>query len=213
MHCIKNKLTTEGLAHNERRMSRFDFLRVEIHTYSWNGESSHYDTSIKAWVPVKAGGMQVLRTGSGMSHAERVGAGCRGFQIWFDPGPEALKRPATYDVYPPSALQPVRNDQGLHITQYVGGSSPDLIRSEVPGLYIVRYQANEGDVNGVSIKVEKGHSAMLYCLGGNVSLPEALKEAPLAMNDTMALHGGAELYLDLHKGADVFMIKTPLVDQ
>ena len=76
---------------------------VEIQTYIFDGQGEHFDTSIDQWVPLPAGGLQVLRTGSGMSHAERIRAGTRVFQIWLEPDmTKTITQPASYDVRLPS---------------------------------------------------------------------------------------------------------------
>ena len=69
----------------------------EIMSYALKGEIGHYDT-LGNRSKVKAGGAQVMQTGSGVSHEEEtVGDHTEFFQIWFDPNlKEAVRKPATY---------------------------------------------------------------------------------------------------------------------
>lgn len=68
----------------------------EILTYVVQGFARHGDT-LGTDSTVGAGGVQVMQTGSGVSHQEKVGAGTEMFQIWFEPewGP-AMRRAPTY---------------------------------------------------------------------------------------------------------------------
>ncbi|MBL8992055.1 MAG: pirin family protein, partial [Spirochaetia bacterium] len=73
----------------------------EIMTFVLRGRIEHYDSHTKAWKPLEAGSAQIIRAGSGLSHAERFFPGSHIFQIWFDPNlEEAIQDPPSYDDYP-----------------------------------------------------------------------------------------------------------------
>jgi redox-sensitive bicupin YhaK (pirin superfamily) len=96
----------------------------EIITYIINGQAEHGDTLGTKSV-VGAGGMQVMQTGSGVSHQERfIGPDMEGLQIWFEPFmQEAIKRQPVYHQFE-SAAFPVRQTDGVQVKTIIGGDSP-----------------------------------------------------------------------------------------
>ena len=191
---------------------------VEIQTYIFDGQGEHFDTSIDQWVPLPAGGLQVLRTGSGMSHAERIGAGTRVFQIWLEPDmTKTITQPASYDVHLPSDFITTTladpPGAGLQETEIVGGRGP--VRTEVPGLKVVRLRASGSAVKAASFVVGGGHIGMMYVLEGTVAVPASDEEAAageplLERDDALILHGGdREVLLDLSGDADIFLLTVP----
>ena len=81
----------------------------EIITYVISGKAEHGD-SLGTRSTVGAGGLQVMQTGSGVSHEEGfVGPNMQGFQIWFEPHlSEALRRKPTYQQYDHEEFQTER---------------------------------------------------------------------------------------------------------
>ncbi len=70
----------------------FEIMSVVI-----EGTLEHYDSTSGTWTPLRAGDVQVMRAGTGLTHAERVSKGTRFFQIWFDPDlRNALTQPPQY---------------------------------------------------------------------------------------------------------------------
>jgi len=68
----------------------------EIMTYVVQGRAHHGDT-LGTDSTVGAGGVQVMQTGSGVSHREKLSGGSELFQIWFEPDlREAVRREPTY---------------------------------------------------------------------------------------------------------------------
>jgi redox-sensitive bicupin YhaK (pirin superfamily) len=102
----------------------------EIMTYVIRGQAEHGD-SLGTKSMVGPGGVQVMKTGSGVSHEERVGPDAEIFQIWFEPYiQEALKRTPTYDQYEPEAF-PTTNQNGLQIKTVIGENSPINLVTDV----------------------------------------------------------------------------------
>ena len=60
----------------------------EIMTYVINGSIKHYDTLIKKWITLNKGDVQIIQSGSGISHSEYLEENSSIFQIWFDPNLE-----------------------------------------------------------------------------------------------------------------------------
>ncbi|MEM7101861.1 MAG: pirin family protein [Bacteroidota bacterium] len=96
----------------------------EIMSFVTKGELEHFDTKHNEWIPLKAGSAQIIRSGQGISHAEKLNAGCHIFQIWFDPGlQQSMQKSASYDDYGPDDI-PVTEKNGVKIKWYKGGKGP-----------------------------------------------------------------------------------------
>ena len=96
----------------------------EIASYVLKGELGHSDTGGHE-SRVGKGGVQVMQTGSGISHEERTFADTTDFfQIWFEPNlTEALTRPPEYFEASDAEL-PVTESEGVRIKSIIGGKSP-----------------------------------------------------------------------------------------
>jgi redox-sensitive bicupin YhaK (pirin superfamily) len=80
----------------------------EILTFVLQGENAHYDTATRRWTPLRPGDFQVISSGSGLQHSERLGRHTEGFQLWFDPDfQHALARPPTYVDHSAAEMRPV----------------------------------------------------------------------------------------------------------
>jgi redox-sensitive bicupin YhaK (pirin superfamily) len=103
----------------------------EILTYVIQGQAVHGDTLGTKSV-VGMGGVQVMKTGSGVSHEERfIGPNAEAFQIWFEPYiQDALKRTPTYDQYDADAF-PITRQDGLQMETVIGENSPINLVTDV----------------------------------------------------------------------------------
>jgi len=73
----------------------------EIMSFVLTGKIEHYDSKLNGWKTLHAGDAQIIRSGNGITHAERLHAGSSIFQIWVDPDlSQTLSVPASYDDYP-----------------------------------------------------------------------------------------------------------------
>ncbi|UUZ82740.1 pirin family protein [Paenibacillus sp. P26] len=102
----------------------------EIITYVVNGEAEHGD-SLGTRSVIGPGGLQVMQTGSGVSHQERfIGPDMEGFQIWFEPYlTEAVKRPPTYRGYEHEAF-PLETGEGYTRKTVIGEGAPVRLVAE-----------------------------------------------------------------------------------
>ena len=72
----------------------------EICSFVIKGGIKHYDSKQQKWIPLIKGDVQIIRAGSGISHAEEILDKSEIFQIWFDPDiSKTLLDDATYDDY------------------------------------------------------------------------------------------------------------------
>lgn len=102
----------------------------EIMTYVLSGTAEHGD-SLGTRSTVGAGGVQVIKAGSGVSHEERfLGPDMEAFQIWFEPDlqAESRKSPA-YEQYE-SGEFPVSEQEDVRAVDILGNGSPIRLTAE-----------------------------------------------------------------------------------
>ncbi len=102
----------------------------EIMSYAIEGEIGHYDT-LGTKSRVKAGGAQVMQTGSGVSHEEETVADHNEFfQIWFEPNlSEAITQPPTYREFSHEDF-PTETRDGVTLKHVIGEGAPVTIETE-----------------------------------------------------------------------------------
>ena len=103
----------------------------EIMSYALEGEIGHYDTMGNR-SRVKAGGAQVMQTGSGVSHEEEtVSDHNELFQIWFEPNlKETVHQTPTYAEFRHEDF-PVEVRDGVTLKHVIGNGAPISILAEV----------------------------------------------------------------------------------
>ncbi|MBO8164018.1 MAG: pirin family protein [Brevibacillus sp.] len=96
----------------------------EILTYVIKGKAEHGD-SLGTKSTVGEGGAQVMQTGSGVYHEERmIGPDMHGFQIWFEPFlSEASQKTPTYNQYEHQDF-PLLHGEGYLKKTVIGEGSP-----------------------------------------------------------------------------------------
>ena len=89
-------------------------------TFVLDGEIRHYDTLIEKWIDLKKGDIQLIQSGSGISHSEHMQKNSSIFQIWFDPDiSKTMQQKAKYQSYKSDNF-----NQKNNITKLVGKSCP-----------------------------------------------------------------------------------------
>ena len=115
-------------AHGDGIIGMHPHQGFEILSYALEGEIGHTDT-LGTRSRVGKGGVQVMQTGSGVSHQEEMfGDRTDFFQIWFEPNlKEALSRKPTYHEYADAEF-PRENRDGVEIKSIIGNGGPiDLV--------------------------------------------------------------------------------------
>jgi len=102
----------------------------EIMSYALEGEIGHYDTMGNR-SRVKAGGAQVMQTGSGVSHEEEtVSDHNEFFQIWFEPNlKETVHHTPTYAEFRHEDF-PVEVRDGVTLKHVIGNGAPVSLVAE-----------------------------------------------------------------------------------
>jgi redox-sensitive bicupin YhaK (pirin superfamily) len=92
----------------------------EIMSFVLKGHIEHFDSQLRGWKELQEGDVQIIRAGSGITHAEKMFKGSEIFQIWFDPGLErTLSKPATYSDYPAATFPWEKSSVGETL-EYIG---------------------------------------------------------------------------------------------
>ena len=123
----------------------------EILSYCLSGELGHSDT-LGTKSKVGPGGVQIIQSGSGISHREEIlQADTDFFQIWFEPWlKQALLRDPRYQQFSHLEL-PTEEENGIQRKSILGGNSPislvaDVIMQDIsikPG-FDYTYKLNSG---------------------------------------------------------------------
>ena len=118
----------------------------EIITFVLKGSIEHYDNKSRAWRELGQGDAQIIRAGSGISHAELLHEATEMFQIWLDPDlQKTMGQPASYDDYKAESF-PVSDKSGMTIKTYCGEGAP--MKMTTPGITIkeIRFAAGEHEL-------------------------------------------------------------------
>lgn len=163
----------------------------EIMSFVLEGTIRHYDTQLKDWKELKAGDAQIIRAGSGISHAEHMTKGSRMFQIWVDPNlDKTMSQAASYNDYKLSDI-PQEQKGDLSITHYAG--SQGIMHLDTPNIGIQRWQLS----GNYSIdNIDAIHS--IYMLNGKISINDqqlAVDDYIITNGESITLSGEGELFI------------------
>jgi len=172
----------------------------EIMSFVLKGTIEHYDTKNKTWLPLNAGDVQIIRAGSGISHAEKMNEGAQIFQIWFDPNvAKTFHIPASYNDYTSKDF-PVTTQDGLIIKTYKGDNAP--IQMESPGVAIREITFEEGEH---ILELDKQTITSIYLLEGEI----ALGEKTMLASDFIVVRDESSFNFNAKKTGKFFSITTP----
>lgn len=114
----------------------------EIMSFVMEGEIDHYDSQLQGWKTLGKGSAQIIRSGNGITHAERLNAGAHMFQIWLDPNLAlTLRKAASYDDYAEAEF-PVDTQEGITRRYYAGEKGP--MQLDTPGIEIHTLEMKAG---------------------------------------------------------------------
>jgi len=96
----------------------------EIMSFVIEGEIQHYDNKYDRWLPLKKGDVQIIRSGNGIRHAEKIMPGGRMFQIWFDPNVHVTyNKEASYSDYKSENMH-YFEENSIKVKNYIGKGGP-----------------------------------------------------------------------------------------
>lgn len=174
----------------------------EIMTFILDGQVAHFDTVSQVWTPLRTGDFQVIQSGSGLQHAEKISRGTRSFQLWFDPNfARTLHQAPTYVDYRSQNFAPVQA-HGMTTRTYIGGDSP--ARCQTEGLTIRRLAFPAGA--NVVLPLDLHSAYTLYVLAGTA----CIGSYPVQPDDAIRVSGEPAIAVEFSMGGELFMISTPL---
>ncbi len=169
----------------------------EILSFVISGSLQHYDSKRQAWQDLNAGDVQIIRAGSGITHAERVRADSSFFQLWFDPDLRvSTQEPASYDNYPAGVFK-TEKFAGAAVKKYTGPASPLKMSSRGVEIYEIVVENSS-----YSLTLERDKTRSFYVLEGNM----LANNQPLKPHDFVRFEGERELSLAATGKARVFVI-------
>lgn len=172
----------------------------EIITFVFEGSLEHYDTATKVWTPLGAGGVQVIQSGSGVQHAERIMKGGQLFQIWFDPDfSRTLRKNASYRDYSSSTFNTIKKN-GIEKLTYLSDDGP--VEHITQGIAVEKLNFNAGMFTH---DIENSSIYSYYLLNGEMRINEILLEK----DDFIAFDENDNVQFDVVTKAELFIIKSP----
>ncbi len=158
------------------------------------------DANTEKWTPIPAGGVQFIKTGDGVQHAERYAKGSRTLQIWFDPDfSKSSNHKATYQNYQANSFTET-SANAIKTMVYVGDGSP--IQSETEGLSIKKLTFSNAE-HKLELDLSKVYS--MYVLDGEVTFDgqQASKD------DYIIIQSMESVNLAASKQTQLFIVETP----
>ena len=172
----------------------------EIMSFVLKGQIRHYDTKMDAWKPLRAGDAQIIRSGSGISHAEFMAEDSAMFQIWLDPDlTQSTVKPASYDDYRMAEL-PVAAEDSATVRTYIGQGSPFALDTQGVGIQRLTF---EPGILEREISSDKIYS--LYVLHGHFSIngEEANDDDFIVATDE------TNLKIEASRAGEIFWLESP----
>tara|TARA_B100001027_G_scaffold181093_1_gene132579 strand:+ start:56 stop:775 length:720 start_codon:yes stop_codon:yes gene_type:complete len=149
-HAIATKDSTIGLHPHKG---------FEILTYVLKGKIRHYDTKIEKWVSLKKGDVQLIQSGSGISHSEHLYDKSEIFQIWFDPDlSKSLNKEPQYKDYKEKEFENING-----IKTIIGTSSDINIDSDV---FMFEYDIKKE----FYLELDKNRTHTFYLISGEIEI-------------------------------------------
>ncbi len=173
----------------------------EIMSFVLSGEIEHYDSKLQGWKKLKAGDVQIIRAGNGITHAEKINANSSIFQIWFDPNLNiTLSKSASYNDYTGDSF-PVFEDKESKKKVIVGGTQLAM-DSKVDYIQEITFYVPE---KKIQLKDDSVYS--FFILNGSLEL----NKQKMNEGDYAIVKQESEMkFSSIEKNTRIFIIKTPL---
>jgi len=162
------------------------------------GEIEHYDTLLKKWISLKEGDVQLIKSGSGISHAEALKKDSEIFQIWFYPDlRKTITQQATYKDYCKASLPCNR-----HITTIVGDNSPINLESENIEFFKIELKEKT-----IQIECDNKNVYSFYIQNGKFKI----QQVDVQKDDFIIVEDEKLLHIEVSEGGCLFYIKSPII--
>ena len=174
----------------------------EICSFILKGNINHYDNKIDDWITLDEGDVQIIRSGSGISHAEEIDENSEIFQIWFIPDLSlSLYENASYNDYKKDEF-PIESNQNFTKKIIKGNKSPLSMKSEK--IEINQYEIN---TDKIEISTSSNFTHSFFIIDGKISLENQKMEK----SDFAILNNSNKIMIESISNSIVFEIKSPLI--
>ncbi len=159
------------------------------------------DTSTEKWTPLRAGGVQLIKTGHGVQHTGRYVKGSRTLQIWFDPDFRRYsEHGAFYQNYQANSFTEA-SANGIKTMVYVGNDGS--IPSETQGLGIKKLTFLSNVEQKLELDLSKVYS--IYVIDGAVSF----NGQQASKDDYIIIQTIESVTIAASKESQLFIVETP----
>lgn len=173
----------------------------EILSFVLEGSIEHYDNKQEGWNVLNKGDAQVIRSGNGISHAEKLNKGAHMFQIWFDPDlSKAINKPASYNDYQNDQFY-IGFEQGHSVKVYAGPKG--IMKLDTPGIVIKEYSYERG-MHSFSMNLNNCYS--LYIIDGEGEIINEDQKVIIEKEDFVVMKKINLVNINFIKPAIVFVI-------
>ncbi|MCA9099644.1 MAG: pirin family protein [Planctomycetales bacterium] len=185
----------------------------EIISYVLAGELGHYDT-LGTRSRVAAGGAQLMQTGSGVAHEERVfGDGSEFFQIWFEPHlAKAVTRAPTYREIAADEF-PVAVRDGVRLKSVLGPGAPAQLVADAQATDVT---IEPGRQHGVTLMAGRSIAAVVIDGNGGVDVADPVaseEQESVATRDFVVVRAERETVVtfsaDASRQLRLFVVEVP----
>lgn len=174
----------------------------EICSFILKGNINHYDNKIDDWITLDEGDVQIIRSGSGISHAEEIDENSEIFQIWFIPDLSiSLYENASYDDYKKNEF-PIESNQNFTKKIIKGNKSPLSMKTEK--IEINQYEINSGKIE---IKTSSNFTHSFFVIDGKISL----ENQKMKKSDFAIINDSNKITIESNSYSSIFEIKSPLI--
>lgn len=151
----------------------------EIMSFVIDGEIQHYDNKYDRWLSLTKGDVQIIRSGNGIRHAEKIMSGGRMFQIWFDPNVHVTyNKEASYSDYKSENMR-YFEENGIKVKNYIGKGGP--VEMDAEGVVISELTLPIGKH---TIAIPEGKTTTFYLIKGKTTANnQELKEHDFVISE------------------------------
>ena len=166
----------------------------EIISFVLSGSIKHYDTLLNKWIKLKEGDVQVIKSGSGISHSEALNDNSSIFQIWFDPDlNKSLNKPAQYQDYTKDSFKVIDGKKEL-----IGKNS---IAIDSEGVKVYEIELNNEELK---IEIQETKTYSLYIMKGEL----LINTKNLEQDDFVIIKNERALCFNTNEKIKVFCVET-----
>ena len=176
----------------------------EICSFVLKGKINHYDTNQKKWISLSEGDVQIIRSGSGISHSEELLENSEIFQIWFDPDvSKSIHKYPSYNDYKKNDFDIIDlKSKKIKLIK----TENSILKMDSEGIIIKEYYFKDKEKHQkIEILENKIHS--FFLLNGEIELNKKL----IVKGDFFKVSDLKELDVKILSNSKVFEIVSPKI--